>query len=182
LNHRQRLTLGLGLLTVLMSPSIQAIDYLALEGGTGEESAERVGIAGGWRWGKGWSLPAGFYLGGLWELSLSYWDGEEGRSGNDTLVEGGFAPVLYIHLDAKPLGIRPFVEGAAGIHLMSDTELGDKDFDIPFTFALHAGVGLRFGPQERIELGYRFQHLSNAGLGDPNPGINFHLIRLLYYF
>jgi hypothetical protein len=29
---------------------------------------------------------------------------------------------------------------------------------------------------------YRFQHLSNASLGDDNPGINFHVLHLGYRF
>jgi len=182
LKYQQCVTFASGVIAAMMSQPIPAIDFVALEGGTGEESAERIGVAGGWRWGRGWSLPGGLHLSGYWELSLSYWNGDEGRTGNDALVEGGFAPVFYIHSEAKPLGITPFIEGAVGVHLMSDTELGDKDFDIPFAFGSHAGVGLRFGPKDQIELGYRFQHLSNADLGDPNPGINFHLIRLLYYF
>ncbi|MGH8616037.1 MAG: acyloxyacyl hydrolase [Gammaproteobacteria bacterium] len=175
-------TFASGVIAAMMSQPIPAIDFLALEGGTGEESAERIGAAAGWRWGREWSLPGGLDLSGRWELSLSYWDADEGRTGNDTLVEGGFAPVFYIHSEAKPWGITPFIEGAVGIHLMSETELGDKDFDILFAFGSHAGVGFRFGPQHQIEVGYRFQHLSNADLGDPNPGINFHLVRLLYYF
>lgn len=165
-----------------MSQPIRAIDFVALEGGTGSDSAERIGVAAGWLWERGWSLPAGLRLSGHWELSLSYWDGDKGRTGNDTLVEGGFTPVFRIHSEAKPLGITPFIEAAVGIHLMSDTTLGDKDFDIPFKFGSHGGVGFRFGPNDHLELGYRYQHLSNAGLGDSNPGINFHLIRLLYYF
>lgn len=173
---------ALSLILAAVSQATQAIDFLALEGGTGDEGAERVGAAAGWRWGRGWSLPAGLYLSGHWELSLSYWDGDEGRTGNDALVEGGFAPVFYIHSQARPFGITPYIEGGVGIHLMSESELGDRDFDILFTFGSHAGAGFRFGPQDQFELGYRFQHLSNAGLGDPNPGINFHLIKLLYYF
>ena len=182
MKHQRVFTSALSLVAALMSLPIQAIDFVALEGGTGDEGADRIGAAAGWQWGRGWSLPAGLHLSSHWELSLSYWDGDEGRTGNDTLVEGGVTPVFYIHSEAKPLGITPYIEGGAGMHLMSETELGDKDFDILFTFGSHAGAGFRFGPQDRIELGYRFQHLSNAGLGDPNPGINFHLIRLLYYF
>lgn len=180
--YQRSLLSALGLAAAMMSQPIQAIDFLALEGGAGEESADRIGAAAGWLWGRRWSLPVGLYLTGHWELSLSYWHGDEGRTGNGSLVEGGFAPVFRIHSEAKPWGITPFIEGAVGIHLMSETELGDKDFDIPFAFGSHAGVGFRFGPQDQIELGYRFQHLSNADLGDPNPGIDFHLVRLLYYF
>ncbi|MGH8624035.1 MAG: acyloxyacyl hydrolase [Gammaproteobacteria bacterium] len=182
MKYQRSFTCVSGLVWAMISQPVQSIDFLALEGGTGEESADRVGAAAGWLWGRQWSLPAGLYLSGHWELSLSYWDGDEGRTANDSLVEGGFAPVFRVHSKAKPLGIAPFIEGAVGVHVMSDTELGDKDFDIRFAFGSHAGVGFRFGPQDRIELGYRFQHLSNAGLGDPNPGIDFHLVRLLYYF
>jgi hypothetical protein len=31
-------------------------------------------------------------------------------------------------------------------------------------------------------LGYRFQHMSNAGLSQPNPGLNMHMFALSYLF
>jgi hypothetical protein len=31
-------------------------------------------------------------------------------------------------------------------------------------------------------LSYRYQHLSNAGIKQPNQGINFHLLRFQYHF
>lgn len=138
--YQRWLTSALGLVAAMISQPIQAIDFLALEGGTGEESTERFGAAVGWLWARQWSLPAGLFLSGHWELSVSYWDGEEGRTGKGALAEGGFAPVLRIRSEAKPLGIAPFIEGAVGIHLMSDTALGDKDFDIPVAFGSHAGA------------------------------------------
>ena len=35
---------------------------------------------------------------------------------------------------------------------------------------------------DKFEIGYRAKHLSNAGLDDNNPGINFHMIRFGYRF
>ena len=40
----------------------------------------------------------------------------------------------------------------------------------------------RFGPGGEFEALYRYQHQSNAGLGDDNPGVNFHLFTLGYHF
>ena len=46
----------------------------------------------------------------------------------------------------------------------------------------HIGFGWTFGDKNRYEIGYRLQHLSNAGLSDPNDGINFHQIRFGYNY
>jgi opacity protein-like surface antigen len=44
----------------------------------------------------------------------------------------------------------------------------------PFNFSLDLGVGLRYFVTRRwsINLEYRFQHISNADLGQRNIGIN----------
>jgi Lipid A 3-O-deacylase (PagL) len=69
-----------------------------------------------------------------------------------------------------------------GLHGYSDTKIDGRNFDIPFAFGSHFGAGLRFGPGAHFEVMYRYQHQSNAGLGDDNPGINFHLVSLGYHF
>ena len=73
-------------------------------------------------------------------------------------------------------------EGGVGLHLHTRNEINDKNFDIPFAFGSHLGVGARFGGNGQYELMYRYQHQSNAGLGDSNPGMNFHVLSLgLHY-
>ena len=54
------------------------------------------------------------------------------------------------------------------------------NFGSHFAFTSYGGVQLRLGP--RIELGYRYEHLSNAGIGERNPGRNFHMFSLLWRF
>ena len=51
-----------------------------------------------------------------------------------------------------------------------------------FAFGSHFGLGIVLGSEKNIELLYRFQHLSNASLGDENPGINFHGLQLVTHF
>ena len=41
---------------------------------------------------------------------------------------------------------------------------------------------LQFGSHQQYEAGYRFQHISNGGIKEPNPGINFHQLYLQYNF
>jgi hypothetical protein len=44
------------------------------------------------------------------------------------------------------------------------------------------GVGVGLGEHQHYQIGYRFQHLSNASIKEPNPGINFQQIYLQYNF
>ncbi|MCG3200919.1 MAG: Lipid A deacylase PagL [Gammaproteobacteria bacterium] len=159
-----------------------AVDGAAMELGAGDEDSLRGGLAVQWDWPRELLGLGSWFLGGYWEVSASFWDGDEGRSGNGTLAEIGVAPVFRIQPRAPIGAITPYLEGGIGLHLFSETEFGDRDFDIPFSFGDHLGAGLRFGPRGEVDVGYRFQHLSNASIGDSNPGINFHLLRLGYHF
>jgi hypothetical protein len=82
---------------------------------------------------------------------------------------------------ATLLGI-PYFEGGVGLHLRSETEIGDRHFDLPFAFGLLGGAGLLLGPEGQYQVGYRFEHQSNARLGEKNPGMDFHLLRMGYHF
>ena len=168
----------LGTLLFILVPSDDRAWDLALEFGIGNESTKRGGFAIQWEWNKRWFAEGDWYLGGYWEASFSYLEGKKGQTGNSSLFEGGVTPVLRFQCHAPIYGVLPYLEAGVGVHGMSQTTLGDRDFSIPFAFGSHVGVGMRFGGQGQFELGYRFQHLSNAELGDTDPGINFNLLRL----
>ena len=177
---------AVGAIALLTSVAAHAVNGISLEGGyTDEKHNTRDGWRGGgaivWDWGVKW-LPFGnWYLGGQWELSGSYWHAEtKGRTGKDVIGEVGITPVFRIQTDTPIAGVYPFLEGAIGAHFLSDTGFGDAKLGINYTFGDHLGAGLRFGERGQYELNYRYQHLSNAGLGDDNNGINFHLIRFGY--
>jgi lipid A 3-O-deacylase len=51
-----------------------------------------------------------------------------------------------------------------------------------FQFVDMAGVGMQFGSRQQYLAGYRFQHISNGGINEPNPGINFSQLYLQYNF
>ena len=165
------------------SVGAQAVDFAGAEIGLNDGDAIwRVGASADWEWlprllesGR-WTLAAHL------ELSASYWDGDAGATGTSSVVEAGFGPLLRFSRAAPAGGVAPFLELGTGLHLMSSDEIQDLDFDLAFTFGNHIGLGLRFGADARCELGYRYYHLSNASLGDMNPGINFHVVRFVYHF
>lgn len=160
-----------------------AVDTVLLEFGTneGEEEVDRYGGAVRWDMPFKWAETGDWHLGSYVEFSVTYWDGTRGTEGDDELVDFGLTPALRYQRNPAH-GIAPFVELGVGLHLHTEDGIGDRDFDIPFAFGSHFGAGFRFGDQGRYELVYRFQHLSNAGLGDENPGINFHAVQLGLHF
>ena len=69
--------------------------------------------------------------------------------------------------------LSPYIMGGVGPHYIS---VVTKDQANGFIFADTIGAGFYYFITENsaINLGYRFRHMSNAGLADPNSGIDTH--------
>ena len=174
---------GIAIVLSLLSISrVHGFDAVTAEFGSGDDGINRYGLALQWDWSAVWVRTGSWELGGYWELSGSYWDGDDGRSGTDSLVEVGLTPVFRFQRQSVESGLAPFAELGIGVHIQSRENLEDKDFGTLFAFGSHLGFGMQFGSDQAYEISYRFQHLSNAGIGDDNPGINFHMLRLGYRF
>ncbi len=67
-----------------------------------------------------------------------------------------------------------FLEGGVGGYLLSHT-INNEDTSMPssFEFGSHLGIGFRLAKNQTLGIGV--QHLSNAGIKQPNGGINFYL-------
>lgn len=163
---------------VLVAGPAAAIDGVSLIGGTGDDAnMAAVGLV--WDWDKQWLKSGDWSLGGYWEADVSYWKGDS--PGGNSIGGIGFTPVFRYGTDTG--SIAPYVEAAVGVHLFSSVRINDeKKMGTAFEFGDHVGFGVRFGEKLRYDLGYRFQHYSNAGISDNNGGINFHQVRLRYGF
>lgn len=95
-------------------------------------------------------------------------------------------------LGISPVGLRYNLTSAGRLAPFVEGQLGVAYADIPkhiqgtrFSFTESAGIGFRYFVSERtaVELSGRFRHLSNAGIKEPNPGINdvYVLIGVSYY-
>jgi lipid A 3-O-deacylase len=133
-------------------------------------SADRRGL---WNWRGYWTFQAGY-----WRWA----DKREPPKGSDRLWEIAATPVFRLErTSAFTSGARPFVEAGIGAHLISETWVSSRDMSTNFHFGSHVGAGWYFGRGDRFELALQIQHLSNAGLKEPNPGINFGLLQFAYH-
>ncbi len=161
------------------APASHAADGVAAVIGRGN-GVDVVQLALTRAWARQWFTRGDWRLGGYWEVSLARWNGD--APGGRRILDLGFAPVFRLQPKAQG-GWRPYFEGAIGLHLASHTHAGrGRDLGSAFQFGDHLGAGLTFGKRGEFDLGYRFQHLSNAGIKDPNSGINFHQLRLGCFF
>jgi hypothetical protein len=70
-------------------------------------------------------------------------------------------------------GAHAYVEGGFGAYVLSKTVNNDTtSLPTSFQFGSHVGTGLAL---KNASVGVAFQHLSNAGIKQPNGGINFYL-------
>ncbi len=123
----------------------------------------------------------GWYWIRNWEGNLSYWYLQKNIRGEKRLLEAGITPNFRLAREQQwSWGWRPYLEGGLGIHLLSRIHIGTRNLGSAFQFGTHAGLGVRFGSNEQYDLAWRIEHLSNAGLREPNPGINFTMVRVGY--
>lgn len=155
-----------------------ALDGAAVEyGKNGSHDMLRVGAQ--WLWQKRWLDNGHRHIGGYWDLALAQWQANARAGEKDSLIDLGLTPVLRWQSNDR----RGFyIEAGIGAHLISSTELGDKRFGSRFQFGDHLGLGYRLGDAGAWDLSYRFQHHSNADIKKPNDGLDFHQIRLQYWF
>ena len=167
------------------SPAAFAMDGVSFEYGRSDSSNSSVNMyrAGmQWDWNRKLIEAGGWHLGGYWDLSLGYWNNNSPFKTTSNLADTGFTPTLRFQENTIS-GLSPYAELAAGFHFLSTTSVGaERRFGSSFQFGDHIGAGVRFGDKGRYDIGYRYQHLSNAGIKEPNQGINFHLLRLRYHF
>ncbi|WP_080408098.1 acyloxyacyl hydrolase [Burkholderia ubonensis] len=114
------------------------------------------------------------------EVNAAGWDA---RGGTNTsgLAEFGLSPIIRI--EKRGGYFVPFVEGSLGIRILSHARTSDQHrMSSAFQFSDMVGVGVGFGKNSATEAGFRFQHISNAGIKEPNPGSNFYTAYVRYRF
>ena len=170
---------------LLVVPTARALDSVSLEYGTSDSSnasVDLVRLGLQWTWALRFALGSSWHIGGYWDLSLAYWSNDSPSRTNSGLADIGVTPVLRLE-PTDPGAVAPYFELASGAHLLLRSSVStERRLGSLFQFGSHVGLGLRFGARREVDLSYRYQHLSNAGIKQPNQGINFHVLRLQYHF
>jgi lipid A 3-O-deacylase len=161
------LVLGAGTL-IAASPAASPVDGVAVEVGRGDDRTNLLRLAMVDRWRKKQDRhPPEWRLAGYWEVSAAVWDNRD-----ESTLDVGLAPVFRIVRGSF------YLEGAFGFHLVETRISANRSFSTEFQFAEHLGAGFIRG---QYTFGVHVQHLSNGGITEPNPGINFVMLRLQYH-
>ena len=120
-----------------------------------------------WRW----ESDSGWFLQTRLDLSAGVLHG----SGEEGFV-GTLGPSLVLGKGDFPLTL----EVGSSPTILSKDEFGNVNLGVPFQFTSHAGLGCRIYKQ--LSAGYRFQHMSNAGISEHNPGLDLHMFSISYRF
>ena len=81
------------------------------------------------------------------------------------------AQVNFVHFRR----VEPFLTSGGGFLYFNHRMFGATQFN--FTAQLGGGVQL-FSPSRRtaLDVGYKYHHISNANLGNQNPGMDSHMV------
>lgn len=175
-NGRRICSLTVLLILFCAAPDPRAQDFFAgARGGLSFESDggrfHQVEIFGGanlpWRWNfySNWYLRPGADASGGW-LSDS----------SDSGFIGSIGP--FVNLGKG--GIPVTLEGGVAPTFLSRHSFSSRNFGGNVQFTSYIGLDWRM--TRHFTLGARFQHMSNASISHPNPGLNMGLFSLRYDF
>jgi len=117
-----------------------------------------------------WSRVMAEFGGGAFEYGVEVYPAMVvGQS--TTVYAGGFSPLQLRYNFGTKNKVVPYFEIGAGI-LGSSAQLPENTYR--FNFVDQGGIGLQWLRDGRpsVTAGLKYQHISNAGLGNHNPGIN----------
>ena len=138
------------------------------------------GTSEGFRLAEGFvdcNLPLSWRLGNnfLVKTRIDFTVGWLGGGGKEAATASA-GPTFVLRYKDLPLSL----EGGSSSTLLSRHEFGDQDLGGPFQFNTH--IGLSWDVTRRWRIGYRYDHISNAGIYRPNPGLNLHTFAVSYVF
>ncbi|WP_434666739.1 acyloxyacyl hydrolase [Paraburkholderia sp. A3BS-1L] len=150
-------------------------------GGVADHGVRKTDLGVVWDPGLSWWPIGDWHFAMVAEAHAAYWEVRESQAVNPAIWEFGVTPVFRFIRSSG--WFRPYVEAGVGVRMLSHVrETQDRTLSSSFQFADMVGIGAQFGAHQHYLAGVRFQHLSNAGLEHPNPGINFSEIYFQYNF
>jgi lipid A 3-O-deacylase len=119
-----------------------------------------------------WLQNKNGYLSGYYELTANYW---KYKSENNFGV--ALSPVFAYYVDLGD--IKPYFEAGIGVSYWSKTHIKTRNMSTHFHFEDRIGVGVRY---KNFDFSFRYMHYSNAGIKNPNPGIDIFIGSISYKF
>jgi len=119
-----------------------------------------------------WGENSVGYLSGYYECSLNYWKWKSDENFGIAL-----SPVFAYYFKAGDF--RPYIEAGIGGSYWTKTKIKYRNIGSHLHFEDRIGVGIRY---KNIDLNFKYLHYSNAGLKQPNNGIDILIGAISYKF
>jgi hypothetical protein len=148
--------------SVLTADSVQKFDGMGQHGVSFRYSIIRPD--------RPWWMPTSLDLGTGWVE----------RDG-DSAAFLSFGPTYRIHL-GKSDHSRWFTDIASHPVYLSRSDFGGKSMGGNFHFTSYLGIGAYLARNRKTSLMLRYQHTSNAGLSESNPGVDMIALTFGYNF
>ena len=181
-------TLGLAAAALLLVGAMpaRAVDFrpdaFSIEGGAGDHGGRMAGAGLVWDWDFS-SMRRSANLTAQTELLLNRWRLDAIGGGHQQVTQIALVPVLRMRIDR---GASPwfFEVGVGASYFNRDIAVPpDKVFSTRWNFYDVLGVGYTYGGEGgKHEVHLRYNHTSNAGISNPNPGQNFFQLRYVQRF
>jgi lipid A 3-O-deacylase len=163
--------LALAVVSLGQSYNAHALDASMSVGHTGQTTiVYRLSLQS--KWDESWLESSIGHVTGYWDTGLTHWVGDR-KASNNTL---SFAPVFRYEFSGD--FIKPFIDAGIGVSAFQRLEVENKQLGTAFNFEDRIGAGLHFGNGQEVSL--RVIHYSNAGIKDPNDGIESYSLNYLY--
>lgn len=109
-------------------------------------------------------------------LSLDLDEGQQvANPHRDTIYGAGLAPLGFrLDWEATPW-LEPYIAATGGFLYFTE-RVPSRGVKFNFTYDFGLGALIAVGPAEAITLGYKYHHISNAGIGDTNPGFDSNVL------
>ena len=118
---------------------------------------------------------------GYWDITMGYWRGRQYRDipGDiQNILDIGAIPVFRLMREDR---VGPYADAGIGVHILSaHYHNNGRRLSTNFQFGTHVGVVYIFC--NNLDFGLKVEHISNAGIKEPNSGVNFLLLRVTYPF
>ena len=147
--------------------AVQAMDLTAAVGRTGE-STNTYRLGAQFDFGTSWFQSSVGRLTGYWDAGYTYWEGDKASTNHSISL----TPVFVYEFAGD--SVKPYLELGIGVAAFENTQIEDKDLGSSFQFEDRFGAGLRFAGGH--EVGLRAIHYSNAGIKNPNDGIESYAV------
>jgi hypothetical protein len=154
-------------------------DALFSQAGAGSGTTESWTVGGEWQWRRSWLIRDSLLLRGRWDFAVGRWRAEADERGDQSWVtQVSAVPTLRL----SGLGARGWYAeiGSGPAMLMPVFQNRDLTFSTEFNFQTHLAIGRTMGPQGEHDMALRIEHFSNAGIREPNPGMEIASVRYTY--